>query len=197
MLFEAAEFMYVNIDRQIVANLRILYNECNKCDVGLLCFLHLVDNKFAASCQQPWCKYIVKNSFILKYTTTVTPNKDNILIQSKRWIKMLSLFGVTVIVFFNNFQQVSKHEIALSMVFTDLMHTVYEAHRQQAWCKMCQACKIRNLHQLCGFLVAHQCSHPWSRLNTCKWLFYQRYKLKPRARILNLIKHEPQLFWLV
>ena len=38
LLFEAAEFMYVNIDRQIVANLRIiLYKECNKCDVGLLC----------------------------------------------------------------------------------------------------------------------------------------------------------------
>ena len=35
LLFEAAEFMYVNIDRQIVANLRIiLYKECNKCDVG-------------------------------------------------------------------------------------------------------------------------------------------------------------------
>ena len=92
--------MYVNIDRQIVANLRIiLYKECNTCDVGLLCFLQLVDNKFAASCQQPRCKFIVK------------------------------IFYINC---FNNFQQVSKRQTALSMVLTDLMQTVYEAHRQQA-----------------------------------------------------------------
>ena len=37
LLFEAAEFMCVNIDRQILANLRtILYKKCNKCDVGTL-----------------------------------------------------------------------------------------------------------------------------------------------------------------
>ena len=37
LLFEAAEFMYVNIDRQILANLRIiLYKECKRRDVGLL-----------------------------------------------------------------------------------------------------------------------------------------------------------------
>ena len=34
--FEVAEFMYVNINRQILANLRIiLYKEWNKRDVGL------------------------------------------------------------------------------------------------------------------------------------------------------------------
>ena len=34
LLFEAAEFMCVNIVRQKLANLRIiLYKECNKCDV--------------------------------------------------------------------------------------------------------------------------------------------------------------------
>ena len=34
LLFEAAEFMCVNTDREKRANLRIiLYKECNKCDV--------------------------------------------------------------------------------------------------------------------------------------------------------------------
>ena len=34
LLFEAAEFMCVNTDREKLSNLRIiLYKECNKCDV--------------------------------------------------------------------------------------------------------------------------------------------------------------------
>ena len=41
LLFKAAEFMYVNTDRQINANLRIiLYKECNKRDVGLAVVFH-------------------------------------------------------------------------------------------------------------------------------------------------------------
>ena len=42
------EFIDVNIDRQILANLRIiLYKECNKCDVGLLVVIPVGDTRYA------------------------------------------------------------------------------------------------------------------------------------------------------
>ena len=66
------ELTHVNIDRQILANLRIIYKECNKCDVGLLVVIPVGYTRYATDMNKPGSRIAVIS--VIKFWSSSPPS---------------------------------------------------------------------------------------------------------------------------